>query len=275
MARKLAFLLLPLLLLLAACTSGGDKNDSSNTNDTNPPGSDATVSDDSGDANDGDSETAVSDESGDAADGGDPFASLNPFDVLSGLNADSASMHEPDPALAAALLTAGDLPGDFLNLGSFGSSVPSEVGNIDLAASMFMSGDVESGEFNAMVMSAAMALPPEALDQMGGFTDLSEDDLNKIAGMAGESGLVGEIEVLDSSGLGDSGFGIHMTMDIAGLLGAFGAPEEDNPFADGIAMDMYGFLKGDQMLMVIVMSPAGQSSGVDARDLAEAMDSRS
>ena len=37
---------------------------------------------------------------------------------------------------------------------------------------------------------------------------------------------------------------------------------------------MYGFLKGEQVLMVIVMSPARQSSGVDAGDLAEAMDAK-
>ncbi|MEX1254371.1 MAG: hypothetical protein WEE64_08515 [Dehalococcoidia bacterium] len=268
MPRKLAFLLLPLVLLLAACNSGGDKSGSAPTEVADPPGSDAQATDDSAVATD-DADSASGDDAG-----GDPFAAFNPFDVLGGLSGSAASMGEPDPTLAAALLTAGDLPGDFLDMGSFGYSVPSEAGDLDLAASMFMSGDVESGEFNAIVMSAAAVLPPEALEDMGSF-DLSEDDLDEIESLAGESGLgFAEIDVLDADGLGESGFGMRMTMDIAGLLGALGAPEEDNPFADGIAMEMYGFLDGDQMRMVIVMAPAGGSTGVDARDLAEAMDAR-
>lgn len=273
MARKLAFLLLPLLLLLAACTGGGDKNGSSDTDDAQPPSSDAaaTATDDSGAAVEA-TDTVTGEDSGDAG-GGDPFAVLNPFDVLSGLNG-SPSVGEPDPALAASLLTAGDLPDGFTNMGSYGYSMPSEVGNVDLAASIFSSGAVESGEFNAMVMSAAMTLPPEALDQMAGF-ELSEDDLGELESLAGDAGLgFADIEVLDASGLGDGGFGMRMTMDIADMLGGLGASDSENPLPDGIAMDMYGFLDGDQMRMVIVMAPAGGSTGVDARDLAEAMDAK-
>jgi hypothetical protein len=277
MARKLAFLLLPLLLLLAACNSGGG-NGGSPTEVADPPGSDAEATDDDAVATDEATPDDTDTSSGDDGDtDGDPFASLNPFDVLNSLDG-SATMGTPDPTLAAALLTAGDLPGGFMDGGSFGMSMPTEGGTVDLAMSMFMSGDIDSGEFDAMVMSAVMALPPEALAELEGEDfALSDDDLDEIESMIGETDLgvgIGDIAVLDAAGLGDGGFGMHMTMDFAGLFGALGAPEEDNPFADGISMDMFAFIDGDQMRMVIVMAPAGGSTGVDARDLAETMDAK-
>lgn len=239
MLRWLAILLLP-LALAAACSSSGDSG-------TTPASSD-------------DVSRAVLD-------------TVNPFDLLSGLG--NASFGEADPELQAALLEPGDLPDDFLPLGDFSFSSPSEFGDIDLVANMFMSGDIVSGSFDAMVMSFVMSLPPEALEEFGGdFSALSgfdseiEDDFDDIAG---ESGVpISKVRLLDASGLGEGGFGMHMEMGSGDLLGGLGGVA-GSPFAEGLAMDMYAFGEGDRMMMLLVMWPAGQSSGVDARDLAGRM----
>jgi hypothetical protein len=267
MANKLAFLLLPILLLAAACTSGGGSG-SAPTEVADPPGSNAEATDAP--------DTSGAGDAGDSADAGsDPFASLNPFDVLGGLNG-AQVMSAPDPVLADALITQDDLPDGFSDMGSYGFAMPSDVGTAKIAASMFTSGAIESGEFNAMVMSAVIAVPPEALAEMEGVEELTEEDLDEIADMAGASGLgFAQMDLLDADGLGDGGFGMRMTMDFADLFGALGAPsDEANPLAAGITMEMYGFLDGDQMRMVMVMSPTGGSTGVDARDLAETMDDK-
>ena len=64
-----------------------------------------------------------------------------------------------------------------------------------------------------------------------------------------------------------------MDLDFRSLFGAFGAPEDDS-LPTGIAMDMYTFAAGDQVLMVMVMWPTSESPDVDALALAEIMASR-
>jgi hypothetical protein len=63
-------------------------------------------------------------------------------------------------------------------------------------------------------------------------------------------------------------------MFFGGLFEALAAPETDYLFIDGIAMDMYMFVRGEHALMLMVMLPAGESRAVDARDLAEIMDAK-
>jgi hypothetical protein len=253
MATKLALLLLPLALLVAACSSGG-KSASAPTDDASPPGSDNAAA---------------------SSDSADPFASFNPFEVLGvimGLRAES--FVDADPSLTAALLTPGDLPDFVSDSGSNGFTMASEAGSIELASRAFVNGDVDSDAFDTMVSSNVIALPPQVLTEMGDGFALSEDDFDEIQALAGEAGLVlGEVEVLDASGLGDAGFGLSVTMDISGLLGGLG-PEEIESTGPGIAFEIYGFIVADKMRMVMVMWPAGQSSGVDARELAEAMAAR-
>lgn len=253
MLRWLAVLLLP-LALAAACSSNGDSGTTPAQDQDSSPGTTTEAS-----SSDGVS-SAVLD-------------TINPFDLLGGLG--NASFGEADPDLQAALLEPGDLPGDFLPLGDFSFSSPSEFGDIDLVANMFMSGDIVSGSFDAMVMSFVMSLPPEALEEFGGdFSALSglDSDIEDTFGdIAGESGVpISEVRLLDASGLGEGGFGMHMEMGSGDLLGGLGGAA-GNPFAGGIAMDMFAFGEGDRMMMLMVMWPAGQSSGVDARDLAGRM----
>lgn len=265
MLRKLALILLPLALLAAACD--GDDSKTDDGGQSNPT---ATVAE----------PTIPADEADSGGDGDSPGAtllgSLNPFELLGSLGDQLPSASEGvDPSLKGPLLQAGDVPSDYAPLGEFAYSVPSELGELQMAASTFSSGDMASDELGRTVMSAVVALPPEALDEIGDPSELanmSEEDLAELEELE-QMGL-GGVELLDASDLGDGGVGMHVEFDFSGLFGAFGAPEGDEPMPAGIAMDMYMFLRGEHMLMVMVIWPAGESSGVDALDLAETMDAR-
>ena len=274
MLRKLALLLLPLALLAAACSSDSAGNDGTDGG-TRAPAATAVSSDGSTPAGASDAQpTTVAGDS----DSGDLFGALNPLDLLSAASSGQPSLGDFDPSLQVALLTGDDLPGDFLSLGDFAYNVPSEYGELQMAASMFTSGDVASEELGATVMSAVVAIPPGALDDLGDpshWLNADEADLADVQAALGESGLgLTDLRLLDASGLGDGGVGMHMTLDFGALFGALGAPDEANPIAAGLSMDMYMFLRGDRMLMTIVMWPAGSPSGVDGHALAEIMDGR-
>lgn len=276
MLRKLALLLLPLALLAGACSSGGADDDGSGGDARTPTATAVSA--------DGSTPTGASDAQPTAAAGdtdsgsGVLFGALNPLDLLSAVSSGQPSLGDADPSLQVALLTGDDLPGGFLSLGDFAYNVPSKYGELQMAASMFTSGNVASDEIGATVMSAVVAIPPDAMDDLGDpshWLTAGEADLADVQTALGESGLgLSDLRLLDASGLGDGGVGMHMTLDFGALFGALGAPDEANPIAAGLSMDMYMFLRGDRMLMTIVMWPAGAPSGVDGRALAEIMDGR-
>jgi hypothetical protein len=282
MLRKAALVLIPIMLLAAAC-GGGGKDDAKTTNptatpvaDAATPGAAATSAPTAAPPGSTRGATGKTGSGGEAASA--LFDTVNPFELLGEVGG-APSSGGVDPSLSAALLDSSDLPGGFMSLGDFTYNVPSEYGSIQLAANMFASGDFMSGDLGGMVMSAALSLPPEVLDQIdaqGGIDQLAaltDADLQEIEGFAGEYGMAfDDLHLLDASGLGDGGMGMHMAMDFGGLMSAFGAPEGENPFAGGLAIDMYIFLRGDHMLMAMVMWPAAESSGVDSRGLAEALD---
>ncbi len=131
---------------------------------------------------------------------------------------------------------------------------------------MFATSD-DPDQVGAMIMSAAMTLPKEAmgeLDDLMGFADADVAELQEV---------FSNLEMLDADSLGDGGFGIHMDLDFGSLFGAFGAPE-DEALPTGIAMDMYAFGAEDQVLMLMTMWPTSESPGVDALALAQVMASR-
>lgn len=273
MHRALALLIVPLILLLAAC-GGGSSQPSAEEQPAATPEQPSTNGDTDldGAAVDG------NDSSGPLA--GDLFSSFNPFGVLSGLGATPSLSGDVDPSLNDALLRAGDLPAGYLSLGDFSFSMNTEFGNVQLAANMFTSGGLDPGAFDAMVMSAAIAMPPEVREEIeaqGGFDELSEitdADLQEILEATEDFGLgFRDVRLLDAGDLGDGGLGVHMVMDFGGLIDAFGAPEDGMPF-DTIAFDMYMFFEGDRMLMLFVMWPGDGSAPVDGRGLAETMDAR-
>ena len=282
MSRRLALTLLPLALLAAACIGGGgdSRDEVTQQEATDRP---AAVSDpathDVTQQEAAEPPAAISDSSTDEgeSDAGDVLLdTVNPFQFLGGLNGQAIS-GEVDPNLKRALLEADDLPADFFSLGQFTFSLASDVsdvGEIEMVASQFISGDLAGGEFGAMVMSAVMAVPPEALDEFGDLNELknlSQADLDALQAEAGQLGA--DFRLLDADGLGETGFAMHMEMDFSGLFGALGAAQEDAPF-EGIAIDIYVFLRKEHLLMLMVMWPTDQPPGVDARNLAETMDGK-
>jgi hypothetical protein len=224
-----------------------------------------------------DGDSFPGDASGSSDDGGGfgdnaVFGALNPFSFLGGPGLPPAS--QPiDSELGSALLIDPDIPSEFSLMGEFSFAAPSEFGDMDMAARMWGIG-LESDEFGAMIMSAAMVLPPEAMGEIDELIGMTEADLAEMQSASQDFGMeFAKIELLDVDGLGEGGFGMHMELDFGAFFSAFGAPEEDEGPA-GIAMDMYAFVVGDRVLMVIVMWPMGESLGVDGRSLAEIMASR-
>jgi hypothetical protein len=297
MLRKLALLLIPLAVLAAAC--GGNSKDNS-PSDTTLKATATAAAGATGEPTSaptsvrtnptpiviatpdlGSSPIDLGGGDHNGANSTDLINAINPLGLLSGIDHATAT-DGVSPQLAAQLLSASDLPSGFMSMGDYSMSIPTGAGTMDMSMNMFASGDIAStGEMGTMVMSAAILLSPEARAEIGqesldALENLSDADLEAIrAGSAGLGFAITDLHLLDASGLGEGGAGIHMAMDFSGMMDAFGGmPEGESPLAGGIAMDMYMFFEGDYMHMVMVMYPTGSSSGVDARALADVLDSR-
>jgi hypothetical protein len=268
--RRIALLLFPLLLLgLAACGDDSGNGDNSPTSTSEPTAVQA-------DTAPTDEATATEAGASSGSGAGAVLGAFNPLTLLS--SAGQVGAGQPDPSLSSVLIQPADLPASFSPAGDFSNAFASEFGDAQMAANIFVSGDLASANFDAIVMSAALLLPQEALDELGDPAELSkltDADLEPVRDSAGELGsLYRDLRVLDASGLGDGGTGMHIALDFGALLGVFGATEENSPFAEGISIDTYMFMVGDRMLVTLVMSPGSQGPSVDARALAETMESR-
>ncbi len=185
-----------------------------------------------------------------------------------------------DPELKAALLTADDLPPGYSSLGGdIGFSMDMPEGSVAMAARMFAESGVMSGGSGSIVMSAVMAMPESVLSEFdASLAELENMDLSPegIEEMVGESGMMGmefkDFQFIEDPGLGDAGVGLHMVVDMGAMVGDLGG--EMGAYGEGIAMDVYTFRSGEQMLMVAVMWPADEQTNADALALAEVMDGR-
>jgi hypothetical protein len=283
MLRKLALLLIPLFVFAAAC--GGDDNNDDGA--TNTPEETATEAATSAPTDIPTTPTPLVIATQDLGDGAIDFfgasgvlRSVNPFQLLDSFDGASEFSSDVDPALKNELITAGDLPSGFLSMGEFTFAAPSEYGEMQMAATIFASGDItSSGELGTMVMSASIVIPPDAMDEFSAATldeirNLSDEDLaSALGGADGLGALFSDLRVLDGSGLGDGGVGIHMVMDFGWATAMLDAPEDSGVPAE-MAMDMFMFVEGDRVHMAVVMYAGGRSPGVDARHLADVLDSR-
>jgi hypothetical protein len=185
-----------------------------------------------------------------------------------------------DPELKAALLTADDLPPGYSSLaGDIGYSMDLPEGSVAMAARMFAEDGVMSGGPGSIVMSAVLSMPASALSEFDDSLaelenmDLSPEGVQKMVDEAGMQGIeFKEFKLIKDPGLGESGVGLHMVMSMSGAVGDLGG--EMGAYQNGIAMDVYMFKRGERVLMVAVMWPAGEQTNADALALAEVMDGR-
>jgi hypothetical protein len=269
MFKKIVIVCGVLLLFMTAC--GSDKDSSA------PAGKDETAAP---------TAVATAEPTKEAKAGGvleDVFQPLSlmggPMFGASGSGMEGGSQNV-DPELKAVLLTAEDIPPGYNGLGGdIGYSMDMPEGSVSMAARMFFEGDMMSGEPGSIVMSAVMAMPASAMSELdASLAELEEMDLSPqgIEKMMGESGMQGmefkEFQLIKDPGLGEAGVGMHMVMDMSGALGGLGA--EMGAYENGIAMDVYMFTRGERVLMLMVMWPAGEQPNVDGLALAEIMDGR-
>jgi hypothetical protein len=249
--------LLAFVLLGSACIGGGDKSPSA-TATREAPEATATAADDA---------ASEPDTGDDASDSGDSGALNGVFESLLGGGLGSASgsggSFEPgDPALKALLPSADEFPAGYVPFGEFSFSTPdgvSEGGKIDLAMSMAIAGDIDAAnpDLSNFGMLMAMVMKPEDLqdlgDAFGAIDDLDPDQMEEeiLAGMRqGAAGALDGVELTDVQvfkldDLGDGGFGMQMTMDMSGLIGAFGGAAGEAPPFDSMTMRMHIFAHGD------------------------------
>ena len=279
MLRTLLLIFVPLTLLAAACSGGSTQPDVSKQPATDGADPSIVIEDE---VDDGQPDSSQERSADDAAAsiitddrGGDLFSSFNPFDLLAAAGGLSTSFGEVDPTLEAALIRQDDLPDGYVPFDVFTFTIPDDAGEIELVGRMFSTGDTESedlADMGSMVMSVVMALPPGSVDELADIQNM-EAEFEQLQAEIGEMGF-GELKLLDASDLGDGGFGMHMSLDFGGLFGALMSPDEADTLDAGISMDMYLIPRGERVLMLMVMWPSSQPSGVDARSLAETMDER-
>jgi len=218
------------------------------------------------------------------ADGGDSAGALEPLSFLTsgmfGGEAEGAVLGTADPDLASLLITSGDLPPSFNAAGGdMGFSMDLPEGTTRMAMRTFMQGDPNASEMAPTVVSAAMAMPPAALDefdsQLAELDRMSIEEIQEAMGGASMLGIEFKEFDVEKVSLGDGGFSMHMVMDMSGLVEGLGelAEEGMGDFPTGFAFDMYIFRQGDNVLMAMTMLSEGQGSPVDAASLAEIMES--
>ncbi len=200
----------------------------------------------------------------------------------------SGAMPAGDESLKQYLLNESDVPAGYSSLGEFSYRLPdgiSKDGGMDMAASMFMSGDPAATDPSGSTIMMSMVLKPDDLtqlwEQFSQAENLSEQDLrDAFAQGAGLGGMkITNVQVLDASGLGEGGFGMAMTIDMSELMGGFaGAAGGTEAGADlaklsTMTMRMYIFAKGDYAAGIVRMGFADSlPSDVDEKALAKIVD---
>jgi hypothetical protein len=276
MLRKLAIVLGILVLFLTGCGGGDDAMPWEKNGDEPTAAATAAATADSN----GDTEPTQESESGDTGSAVESLKTLSDSMFSGGTLNLSGEAVEVDPALTAALLTQDDVPSDFIGLGQdFNFASDSPEGKMEVSMRLFAQGDVMSGAAGSILVSAAMSIAPGSLDDFEtALADLKEqeltaDDLKEMAGELGGEGVqIKEFETLKTSGLGDKSFGMRMVMDTSAM--AAEGTEGLDAFQNGMAIDMYVFVKGERGFLLVNVSPADQPAGVDGLDLAKTMYSR-
>jgi hypothetical protein len=275
MLKKLAMILGMLLIVLAAAC-GSDKEPASDKaqNDTTPAATKAAPTKEATE------EVVATEEPG----GGDAAGALESLSFLTGGmfgGAQAGSPEAADPELASMLIADTDLPTTFASVGGdIGFSMTMPEGEVTMAMRTFVEGDPNASEMTPTIVSAAMAMPPAALDefdtQLAQLDKVSPEDIEKAMGGTSTMGIEFKELSVEKIGLGEGGVSMHMVMDMSGMLEGLGdlVPEGTEGIPTSLSFDMYIFKKGDVALMAIAMLPPDAESPVDVESLAEIMESK-
>lgn len=283
--RKLTVALGLLALFLAACSSGGNGADE-RQNEAND-GASGAVSTPASVAE----PTTAPDVVADGTSGGGALSGLlNPLSFLAapvlgggGSTGLPAASDDADPTLKAALLTVDDLPAGYETLppGEMSFAFDTDEGSMSMAMSMFALGGMLDAFPESMVISGAITgsgdLLGESFAELQEYADSGdlEQEIEDAMGAGDLFGIgISDVQVLDTSSLGDGGFGMHMVMTIDMEELGVPMPPEADFLSEGLSFDMYVFWRGEHVLMAMSMWPGAGPAPVDAAALAEVMDTR-
>jgi len=194
-----------------------------------------------------------------------------------------SSGQEIDPDLKAVLLTEEDIPSSF---GSFESqtytqSIDAGGVPLDIAMSGFYKGDPAAGTLSTMILSGVMAWPAGSLEGLAEELDglekefLDPEKIQEELNQPNEEGVTfREFELAKVEGLGELGYHIYVVLDFSGQSAEELAERGLEAYQAGMTCDVYGFIRGDRILGVMIMWPAGEQPNVDGLALAEIMDGR-
>jgi hypothetical protein len=277
MLKKIVIVCGALLLFLTACGSGKDKSSgpSAQTDEGSPTAVAATKA--------APTSTAPTEEA--ATSGNSLKAALEPIRVLTNpmLGAPDTTLPagEAAPALAALLLEESDLPPGYGSSNAdWGSTVDLSEGQMRLASRDFMEGGWSAEEMGIMVTSVVIAVPNAALDRfVSGLDELdraSTEDLEDALAVTDEQGPFWDFAVEKVPDLGEGGMSLHVVEDMSNAVE--GIEDLDaagmGRFKNGMAFDMYVFRRGEHLLLVFTLSPAGEATTLDSLALARIMDKR-
>jgi hypothetical protein len=284
--RGISLMKYALLVLIAlwalgsfAC-GGGGSNDSQHTTTTSPASSLVGTSLPGGPPSSGNSTTSTA----------NAGTLSGIFDTIfsSGLLNGSATTQSDngDPTLKDYLLTTDDLPAGFTSQGSFSEPIPSGVpssGVGDVAVSVATKGDPQGTNGDNLVVLGSIALKltdPTALQQaLSEAKQLNAQDLKNTLGGGSAAPFVTNVQVLDTSSLGDNAVGLAVSLDLSDfinqLASAFGAsatPSDATPINLAMTMHIYLSVHGSLAGGVVSVALGGGSSGVDELSLAKIVD---
>jgi hypothetical protein len=275
MFKKLA-IATGMLLIVLAVACGSDKESTSDKvqNDTTPAATKAAPT----------KEVTQEADATAEADGGDSAGALESLSFLTGGMFGGETQNgvagAADPELANLLIADTDLPTTFASVGGdMGFSMDMPQGQAKMAMRTFSEGDPNASQMTPTIVSAAMSMPPAALEdfdsQLAQLDKMTTEDIQNAMGGSSMMGSEFKEFSVDKISLGDGGISMHMVMDMSSLVEGLGElAEEIEGFPTALSFDLYVFKKGDVVLMVMTMLPADQASPVDVESLANIMESR-
>jgi hypothetical protein len=194
--------------------------------------------------------------------------------AASGSSSTSQPASAGDSSLKQYLLKANQFPAGYDNVEETSTRVSDGVsasGTIDVAASVATRGDAMADDPTGVSILGSMVMKPQDLQALGSAlssaNELTDQDLeDAISGSAGTFGglKIGDVHLLDASGLGDGGFGMSLSMDLSGLADIIGTPTTGSAALPKLQMRIYLFAHGNYLGGIVhVAFGALDPEGVD------------